>query len=86
MRASDIFVNESLRHLPHVWHHVGMTKDELRTALVPISKEGLEYVSKWAGVDIGTLRRIRSGRHKASPLTLKAVAPVLARMAKKGSK
>lgn len=72
-----------LRRLPFPWHHVGMTKDELRTALADVP---LAYVAELAGVDVGTLRRIRDGKHKASPLTLKAVAPVLARLVKKGKK
>ena len=69
-----------LRHRSHVCNHVGMTQDELRTGLLAAD---LAIVASRSKVHIRTLQRIRAGQRKASPLTIKAVAPVLARMAAK---
>lgn len=57
-----------------------MTPDELRTGLLAAD---LAIVASRSKVNIRTLQRIRAGTRKASPLTIKAVAPVLARMAAK---
>lgn len=57
-----------------------MTQDEVKAAL---GGADLGIVALRSGVHIRTLQRIRSGERKASPLTIKAVAPVLARMAAK---
>jgi hypothetical protein len=57
-----------------------MTQDELRDGL---QTADLAIVAGRSKVHIRTLQRIRGGQHKASPLTIKAVAPVLARMAAK---
>ena len=72
-----------LRHLSLVCHHVGMTQNELRDGL---KTADLAIVASRSKVHIRTLQRIRGGQHKASPLTIKAVAPVLARMAAKATR